>query len=92
MENEFIEELKHKGIAKIQSLHSAEIYCEWNKLLDQAFSKKSNDERTYVKMHEMYHLGIFDQLFNEKMRATLLSIMPDPVLLTCHIYETSPIL
>lgn len=90
MENEFIEELKRTGVVKTQGIHSAETYSEWNKLLDQAFSKKGSEERTYVKMQEMHDLGILDQLFNERMRATLLSIMPDPVLLTCHIYETAP--
>jgi hypothetical protein len=85
---EFMSSLKAEGLINFGDFFGHEIIKKWNSLLDPLFAQSNSEEKSYVKIDELHSLGIFDEFFNSDMRSMMNSIMPDPVLLCFHVYET----
>ncbi len=84
----FITKLKSEGLINFGQFFSKETVKRWNDLLDPLFAGGSDEEKSYVKIDKLHSLGIFNEFFNPAMRSMMNSIMPDPVLLCFHVYET----
>jgi hypothetical protein len=82
------QDLRRLGVVNLGYFFPEDIINKWNKLLDPIFEKRKSSEKSYVKINELYELGIFEDFFDTKMRSTMNKIMPDPVLLCFHVYET----
>ena len=83
-------ELRDRGVAGLPCPYDLETLKRWNELLDAEFAKADDTNRNYVRIDQLFELGIFNEIFNDRLREVFLSIMPDPVLLCCHVYETLP--
>jgi len=55
--------------------------------MDPILNSRLEERRAYVHPDELKEIGVLDQLLCGPMRAILFSIMPDPVLYHCHVYE-----
>lgn len=84
------QELEKYGIIKVECPYSQETLNRWNKLLDPLFENQVNtgESRNYVKLDQLYSLGIFEEFFNPSMKNLIRYIMPDAVLYHFHSYET----
>lgn len=79
--------LQKDGICKLPDLYTLEDVAKINQSVDPLLSSRADQHRAYVYPDELLDLGIFWTIFNERVRAALCAIMPDPVLYHCHIYE-----
>ena len=85
---QWLEELKDTGVVHVDNVVSADTLKKWNVKLYQHFSKLAHESRSYATIEDRWEMGIFQELFNSSMCSLISSIMVDPVLLCCHIYET----
>jgi len=76
-----------EGIARVENIFDPDRLRYLNKKVDPAFQMREALPRSYVYGNEMQDLGIFDDIFCDQMRDVMLSIIPDPVVYHCHIYE-----
>lgn len=79
--------LNHEGIVALEPLYTPAELQAIKTAIDPLLASRLDEKRAYVHPDEMVSLGIWDMVFSEKMLALLFSIMPDPVLYHCHIYE-----
>ncbi len=79
--------LRNAGICRIPDLYTKREIDAINEAVNPLLASRLEDRRAYVHPDELLELGILVQVFNERMKEALFSIMPDPVLYHCHIYE-----
>lgn len=79
--------LVRSGIIQFADVFSPEELEVINRTADPLFFSRQSESRSYVYANELVSLNLWSVIFSEKMRALLFSIMPDPVLYHCHIYE-----
>jgi hypothetical protein len=79
--------LKTAGICSIPNMYTAQEIAGINAAIEPILASRLEERRAYVHPDELVELGVMNQLFNEQMMNTLFTIMPDPVLYHCHVYE-----
>lgn len=79
--------LTKQGIVKFDNVFSPEELSAIKASIDPIFEAKKNQARSYVHPDELVNAGLWQTIFSEKMLSVLFSIMPDPVLYHCHVYE-----
>ncbi len=79
--------LLNAGISALPALFTPDEIATINSKIDPLLSSRSAERRSYVHPDEMLELGIMNLIFTERMKDVLFSIMPDPVLYHCHVYE-----
>jgi hypothetical protein len=75
------------GIARVEPVFSPDALAFIDATLNPPFAERTSEARSYVYADELHSLGLFETVFNDRVRDLLLSIMPDPVLYHCHVYE-----
>ena len=75
------------GICALPELYTEDEIAAINEAMNPLMGGRINEKRAYVHPDEMLELGVFDLAFNERMKSLLFSIVPDPVLYHCHVYE-----
>jgi len=79
--------LVSRGICRLKDPYSCEEISRFNAAMDSILSSRIEERRAYVHPDELKEIGLLDRLLGISMRAILFSIMPDPVLYHCHVYE-----
>lgn len=79
--------LQTDGILATDDLFSHEELQTLQSVLDRLFEQKSDQARAYIHPDELLDTGLWPLVFSEKLRSLLFSLMPDPVLCHCHVYE-----
>lgn len=79
--------LQTDGVLATDDLFSREELHTLQSVLDPLFARKIDQARSYVHPDELLNAGLWPLVFSEKMRSLLFSVMPDPVLHHCHVYE-----
>jgi hypothetical protein len=79
--------LQTDGILLTDDLFSREELRTFQSILDPLFERKVGEARAYAHPDELLDAGLWPLVFSEKMRSLLFSLMPDPVLYHCHVYE-----
>jgi hypothetical protein len=79
--------LRTTGICRVPDLYGPDDVARLNTVVDPHFAALSTQPRSYVYMDDMHRLGILELVFSQAMRSLLFSIVPDPQLYHCHIYE-----
>jgi hypothetical protein len=79
--------LQTDGILLTDDLFSHEELRTIQSILDPLFARKVGEARAYAHPDELVYAGLWSLVFSERMRALLFSLMPDPVLYHCHVYE-----
>jgi hypothetical protein len=85
--NDLVDLLGAEGIAQLPPLYDPETIARINAALDPIFKARANEARAYVGVDELVELDLIDTLLGGEMRRTILSIVPDPVLLHCAASE-----
>jgi hypothetical protein len=75
------------GICELPELYTKEEIAAINAAVEPLLSSRLAEKRSYVHPEEMMELGVMKMVFKDRMMDVLFSIMPDPVLYHCHIYE-----
>lgn len=75
------------GIALTGNIYSPETIRRINAAVDPVLAAQRTKARAYVTVDGMARVGLLDTILGGAMRDCLLSVMPDPVLYHCHIYE-----
>jgi len=79
--------LKREGIARLGDIYTTDEMRTLNVAVDPIFSNRASERRAYVHPDEILATGLWPLVFSKHMRAILFSVMPDPVLYHCHVYE-----
>jgi hypothetical protein len=79
--------LAQYGICRYPDPYTREEIASFNAAMDPLLASRIAERRAYVHVSELQSLGLLDRLFSPAMRNILFSIMPDPVLYHCHVYE-----
>jgi hypothetical protein len=79
--------LAKTGICRLKDPYSCHEISQFNATIDPILRSRIEEHRAYVHPDELKEIGLLDRLLNVPMRAILFSIMPDPVLYHCHVYE-----
>ncbi|MGD0730440.1 MAG: phytanoyl-CoA dioxygenase family protein [Terracidiphilus sp.] len=79
--------LLKSGICQLTPLYSGEELAAFNAAINPLLESRVAERRAYVHVEELLELGVFGMVLSEKMKAILFSIVPDPVLYHCHVYE-----
>jgi hypothetical protein len=82
-----VDYLSSAGICALPGLYTREEIIAMNAAVNPLLLTRIAERRAYVHPEEMLELGVMQMVFSERMMGTLFSIMPDPVLYHCHIYE-----
>jgi hypothetical protein len=75
------------GIARTADIYSPQTIRDINAVVDPLLAAQQDAARAYVTVEDMARVGLFGMLLGGAMRDCLLSVMPDPVLYHCHIFE-----
>lgn len=79
--------LQREGIARLGDIYAADEVRALNVAVDPIFSARASENRAYVHPDEILAAGLWPLVFSKHMRSILFSVMPDPVLYHCHVYE-----
>src|SRR5215813_10057225 len=79
--------LSNAGICALPGLFSEDEIATINKAVDPLLRSRAEERRAYVHPDEIFDLGLMDLIFTDRMKDLLFSIVPDPVLYHCHVYE-----
>lgn len=79
--------LARSGIIQFDDVFTREQLELINRTVDPLFASRQLEHRSYVHPDELVSINLWSVIFSEQMRDVLFSIMPDPVLYHCHIYE-----
>lgn len=79
--------LRTDGILATDDLFDPEQLQVIRTALDPLFQRKGTEPRAYAHPDELVEAGLWPIVFSARMRALLFSVMPDPVLYHCHVYE-----
>lgn len=79
--------LARSGIIQFDDVYSREELEFINRTADPLFFPRRWERRSYIHPDELVSIDLWSVIFSENMRDVLFSIMPDPVLYHCHIYE-----
>ena len=82
-----VDYLLKAGICELPELYTQEEIAAMNAAMDPLLTSRLHEKRAYVHPDEMLELGLMPMVFSERMMNVLFSIMPDPVLYHCHVYE-----
>lgn len=86
--NDLTTHLVKRGIAEVSSPFAENFLAEINKLVDPILKERQAQPRAYVHSDELAQLGLLVPLLGEGgMRSLITTVLPDPVLYHCHIYE-----
>lgn len=76
------------GISRLDSPLSIDLVTRINRGVDALFAMRAGKPRSYVGCDELAEQGLLVPML-ESLRDTVLSILPDPTLYHCHLYETA---
>jgi hypothetical protein len=79
--------LASEGILATGDLFTIDEVAQINAAVNPILVAKSTEERAYAHPDDLLRTGVWDLIFGVRMRSILFSIMPDPVLYHCHVYE-----
>lgn len=79
--------LQDEGIIQIENIYSSSELQAIKQAVDPILLSRIQEARAYVTPDEMLNLGVWPIIFSQRMMSVLFSIIPDPVLYHCHIYE-----
>jgi hypothetical protein len=75
------------GIVTVDDVYSVNDLAQINAAMNPLFAARSARARAYVRPDDMLEAGILDVVLSPRMRALMLTLMPDPVLYHLHAYE-----
>jgi len=79
--------LRTTGICEVPEIYTQDEIAAINALIDPLLEKRLEERRAYVHVDELQELGLLGTVLSDRMKDTLFSIIPDPVLYHCHVYE-----
>lgn len=79
--------LAAKGICSVEPVCDPVQIAHVNTALNPLLASRAEARRAYVHADELHELGVLDKLLGPRMQDLLFSVMPDPVLYHCHVYE-----
>lgn len=79
--------LLNDGICTLPKLFTGTEIDTINTAVDPLLASRRDERRAYVHPEEMGELGVLKMVFTDRMMNAVFSVMPDPVLYHCHIYE-----
>jgi hypothetical protein len=85
--NELSRILSTDGICYFDDIYSSDEVNSINTAIDPLLASRGHERRAYVHVDEMGDLGLLNTVLSPRMKALLFSMMSDPVLYHCHIYE-----
>lgn len=78
--------LASNSIAILPNLYSLSTIEKWNTLFTPLLNKQSN-KRRYINALQLFDLGCLEEIFTTQLQDIIYSIVPDPILYHCHVYE-----
>jgi hypothetical protein len=79
--------LNDQGIGSFPGLYTDEEIGAINQLVDPILLSRVGERRAYVHPEELFETGAFDRIMSAGLWNAIFSIMPDPVIYHCHVYE-----
>ncbi len=79
--------LKRRGAVRLKPIYSDAELSEINSKINPLFSEKAAENRSYVRSDELLELGLLSKILSPTVVGLFKSVVRDPVLYHCHIYE-----
>lgn len=87
LKNNVYAQLVSQSVAELKPLFTKDTIQDWNVHFNNIFATQESARR-YINAHELYQMGVFEELFNEELRSLIYQLIPDAELYHCHAYET----